>query len=509
MTANLLLEEIRELCENQKNGVLALSKGDKRVDVFYREGLIQAASSNLDSYRLGDYLVRAGHLDVADVQPVLQFARKNRILFGDAAVRRKHLEAVELASIVQRQAVELMQHVFENGFSSRGFTGSLRTFYTPAHVPFGQLLLEVSRSNAVPFEADSYVLIGLVEEEDLSRLAWYPEELAVLTELITPVSVAGLVSSTSFKESVIRKILGVFNALGIIKPIAVLEDLGDEAWRDGSATGPGNPGTAVIKRAPFPYEAFVPMVSNAVISEKLEVLNNASSFISEQFKTLKVRIADSSEVPPKVIMISSGDHSDGKSLISANLALSYARERGRRVIVIDCDLRNPSLQKYLGVGEEPGLLQYLDNGSISPHCYLRRLENLFFLTSGGVAENSIELLSLRKMKDLIEYLKLDFDTIILDAPPFSPIADARLITGLSDGYIMVVRRGKSSYASLENACKVMDQQKLLGVVFNDVKPMLFNTSYIHSHYGYGRNNGYAVAARPKARVDRKKYLNLD
>src|SRR5262249_28306797 len=159
MTANLLLEEIRELCENQKNGVLALSKGDKRVDVFYREGLIQAASSNLDSYRLGDYLVRSGHLDVADIQPVLEYAKKNRILFGGAAVRRKHLEAVDLAGIVQRQAVELMQHVFENGFSSRGFTGSIRTFYTPAHVPFGQLLLEISRCNAVPFEADSYVLI--------------------------------------------------------------------------------------------------------------------------------------------------------------------------------------------------------------------------------------------------------------------------------------------------------------------------------------------------------------
>jgi capsular exopolysaccharide synthesis family protein len=477
--------------------------------------LIQAASSNLESYRLGDFLVQGGYLEASDVHAVLSQARKSRTLFGETAVRRQAIEPVDLAGIVQKQAVELVQHVFQNGFTSRGFTPTLRTFYAPAQIHFGQLLLEISRNNAIPFEGDSCLLLGLVEEDNLAQLAWYPEELAVLSELTTPRSVAALISSTTFKESLVRKILGVLHALGVIRPIAVLEEFPSDGTADQSGRAGARSSTALVKRAAFPYEAFVPVVSNALVSDKLEVLINGSSFVSEQFKTLKVRIAASSKVPAKVITISSGDHQDGKSLVSANLAMSFSREQGRRVIIIDCDLRNPTLQKYLGVVEEPGLMQYLSNGHISPHCYLRRVENLYFLTSGGIAENPIELLSLRKMKDLIDYLKADFDTVILDAPPFSPIADARIITGFSDAYIMVVRRGKTSYSSLENAFRVMDQEKVLGVVFNDVKPMLFNSTYIHSHYKYGYGYGYgnhsakAVATRNKNQTDREKYLSPD
>ncbi|PYS33673.1 MAG: hypothetical protein DMG14_31280, partial [Acidobacteria bacterium] len=175
-------------------------------------------------------------------------------------------------------------------------------------------------------------------------------------------------------------------------------------------------------------------------------------------------------------------------------------------IIVDCDLRNPSLHRYLGVTEGPGLLQYLSNGRLAPHCYVRRLENLFFLTSGGIAENPIELLSLRRMKDLIEYLKNDFDTIILDAPPLSPIADARIVTALSDGCIMVIRRGKTSYRSIEGAFRVIDQAKLLGIVFNDVKPMLFHTYYKRGYYDYGRDSQYMYSRGRKRLEKPKNYL---
>src|SRR5262249_34109615 len=145
-------------------------------------------------------------------------------------------------------------------------------------------------------------------------------------------------------------------------------------------------------------------VTDAVIGEKVEVLKNASSFISEQFKTLKVRLIQNGDTHSKVITVSSSDREDGKSLISANLALTFAMDPGRRVVMLDCDFRDPSLDSYLGVRIEPGLLQYLSNGHMSPYCYMRRLKNLFFLTSGGTASNPIELLSLQKMKDLVERL---------------------------------------------------------------------------------------------------------
>src|SRR5262249_31558623 len=147
------------------------------------------------------------------------------------------------------------------------------------------------------------------------------------------------------KEAALRRILGVFDRLGIIELQNELQSAATQ--------------TAIVKRSGFPFDGLIPVVTNAVVSEKLEVLKNSTSFISEQFRNLKVRISEAGEAPAKVMTVSSPENNDGKSLISANLALSFSLEVGRRVIIIDCDLRNPSLHRYLGVSEGPGLFQYL------------------------------------------------------------------------------------------------------------------------------------------------------
>jgi receptor protein-tyrosine kinase len=114
---------------------------------------------------------------------------------------------------------------------------------------------------------------------------------------------------------------------------------------------------------------------------------------------------------------------------------------------------------------------------------MRRLENLFLMTAGGRSSNSVELLSLEKMRNFIQYLRSEFDTIILDAPPIAPISDCQILAGLSDGLILVVRSGKTSYANIERAVRFLDPSKLLGLVLNDVPPLLFNTQYDPSYYG--------------------------
>src|SRR5262249_50671361 len=126
-------------------------------------------------------------------------------------------------------------------------------------------------------------------------------------------------------------------------------------------------------------------------------------------------------------------------------------------------------------------------------------------TAGGIAPNPIEILSMRKMKQLIENLRRDFDTIILDAPPYSPIADARVVTALSDAVLMVIRRGKTSNSSIDQALTAVDRNKLLGVVFNDVKPMLFHTYQQYSYYEYGHD--HQDSSKPaKLRSPRRNYL---
>jgi len=497
--SNPLLEEIRRLQDNRESGVLVLTRLDQRVSISYREGIIQAASSNLDTHRIGAFLTREGFLSDADVPRVLADARKEKILFGEAAVRRKLLDAPELADVVRRQTSELLRHAFRNGFVRESFTRGLRSYYIPANVNVAYVLLELSRGNTALFDVEPRTVISLRPGEDLSGVPWFPKELFVLGELNHPVTLAGLMESTGLEETALKRILGVLDRLGII------ETMTDD--RTGAVPNiESSEKMSLVKTSSFPFERLVPVVTNAVIGEKLEVVRNPSSFISEQFKTLKVRIREDAETPTKVITVSSPDQEDGKSLISANLAIALSMEPGRRTVIVDCDLRNPTLNKHLGVSGEPGLIQYLSNGHMSPYCYMRRMGSLYFLTSGGTSEDPIELLSLRKMRELIEKLRLDFDSVILDSPPFSPIADARIVSGLSDGLIMVIRRGKTSLVSIDNAFKVLDHSKLLGVVFNDVKPMLFNTHFRRDYYNYGVDSRYLYAGNRKTRTGSKNYL---
>src|SRR5206468_4319791 len=100
-------------------------------------------------------------LTAKDVRVILGNAQRYKVLFGEAAVRRKLLDTPDLAAIVRHQTIELMQHVLENGFSKTAFTGAMRSFYTPANINFGHLRLELCRSNSTPFESDPNMLLRL------------------------------------------------------------------------------------------------------------------------------------------------------------------------------------------------------------------------------------------------------------------------------------------------------------------------------------------------------------
>jgi len=475
-----LLNDIRELQENRESGVLSLTKLDHRVSVYHREGIIQSAASNLVSHRIGGYLIRDEYMSEADVPRILTEARREKILFGEAAVRR-----------------EFLKHAFKNGFARESFTRCLRSNSISANINVACVLLELSRANPTPFERDPATVFALKNGEDLSGVPWYPKEICVLGGLNGPVTFPALQDSTGIDEASLRRILGVFERLGIIETIG--EGL--------ESTGvPSNGQTALVKQKVLPYERLVPIVTNAVPGERLEVLRNPSSFITEQFKALKVHVRGDCETPHCVLTVTSPDAQDGKSLVSANLAVALSMESGRRTVIVDCDFRNPTVNKHLGVAIGPGLIQYLSSSRMSPYCFMRRLGNLFLVTTGGIAENPVELLSLRKMKEFVERLRMDFDTVILDTPPLSPIADARIVSGLSDNVIVVIRRGSTSIRSIENAFRVVDQSKLLGVVFNDVKPLMFNTCFSRGYYSYGVDNTYSYSGNRKPAARPKNYL---
>jgi capsular exopolysaccharide synthesis family protein len=195
-------------------------------------------------------------------------------------------------------------------------------------------------------------------------------------------------------------------------------------------------------------------------------------------------------------------------MIAANLAASFSHDARRRTAIVDCDLRNPSLHRFLGSSVEPGLIGYLEESRLQPTFYMRRMERLFVMTAGGIARNPIELLSSDNMRQLLEFLRNEFDVVIMDSPPLGPISDAQVITGLSDAMLLVVRSGKTSYGSIEKSLNGFDRSKLLGLVFNDVKPKMFHTQYDYRYYRYKYGSRYPYskgASRPGIHL--KSYLD--
>lgn len=489
-TPNSLLEQIQYLHDDKETGTLVLGLDDAVVEVHFEDGLISAVSSDNPRYQLGKFLARGGFAPETGIGDLIAEARKRGKLLGEVAVGRQLLDENELLDILQDQAIQLLSHALQNNFEMRDFTRSSGSLYLPVRMSLAQLALELARKNLSPFKLDAHKCVVLQNGHDLSDLSWYPQELSVLSELKSPKTLQELALATGLEYARLSRILSVLDALHLIVAVET----------------PPAETTAVTRREGLPLDSLVPEIRNPRLNEKLEVSHNESSFVSEQFKTLKIRIGELAAARPiKVIAVSSPDKEDGKSLTCANLALCFSQDPGRRVLLMDCDLRKPSLHKYFGISLEPGLHGYLGTDNLQPYCYMRRIDRLFILTAGGTAYNPVELLSHEKMRRLIECVSRDFDTVIIDSPPLAPISDAQILAGLSDGLLVVVRSARTTYSSLERAFRNLDRQKFLGVVLNDVKPRLFHTRYDYKYYHYKSRDIYPYG-KSRTRIRPKTYL---
>ncbi len=222
-----------------------------------------------------------------------------------------------------------------------------------------------------------------------------------------------------------------------------------------------------------------------------------NSFESEQFKMLRSKVLfPPSGKPPRTIMVTSAIPGEGKSFVAANLAVSIAQNINEYVLLIDCDLRLPSVGKLFGIEDRAGLSEYLaGEGKIDDVLVKSSIEKLTILTSGSPPSNPAELLSSQKMGDLIREVRERYNDryIIIDAPPPNMTAEARVMANQVDGIIFVVRYGGVNRKMVKDVTESLDKNKILGVVFNRVKVPAF------SYYGYGKygkNGKYKYAARP-------------
>ena len=149
-------------------------------------------------------------------------------------------------------------------------------------------------------------------------------------------------------------------------------------------------------------------------------------------------------------------------------AFLVAQELQRRVVLVEADLRKPSLQHLFGLPPGPGLAEYL-TGAVELKDAMRFVpeHNLTLLTAGSAPLNPAELLGSTAMRRLLDHLRARFDRVILDSPPVLPLADVAILAPLVDGSLIVVRAGVTPKPAIENALRAFDSSRLLGVVLNE------------------------------------------
>lgn len=252
----------------------------------------------------------------------------------------------------------------------------------------------------------------------------------------------------------------------------------------------------------WPLLAMIPAIESSgdgvqplTRASRLIVQNKPKSSVAEAFRGLRTAIHFSSlRRDTKVVMITSSFPGEGKSTIAANLGLTFA-QAGNRVLLIDCDLRRPSLNTLFEHSRSPGITEVLA-GDISLEKALHKtdIENISLLSAGTIPPNPAELLCSDSMRDLLAGLRETYDIVIIDAPPVIPVTDAPLLTAFTDMVVVVVESGRIPAKAAQRMKELLlsVQAPVAGFVLND-RNSLFSDTY--GYYGkgyYGRRYyGYA------------------
>jgi protein-tyrosine kinase len=211
----------------------------------------------------------------------------------------------------------------------------------------------------------------------------------------------------------------------------------------------------------------------------------SQSLAAEQYRSLRTRIRNAENGRAlRSIIITSPNKGDGKSLTAANLALTMAQEFQQRVLLVDADLRRPSVGRLFGLAETPGLSDVLMGVSDADDAIVNLPQHhLSVLPAGPVPSHPAELLGSTAMRRLLDTLRTRFDRILIDMPPVAPLADVSIVSGMSDGLLMIVRAGVTPKPAIERALSGLDPAKILGLVLNDAG---------ESAHGYGYGYGYVA-----------------
>ena len=214
-------------------------------------------------------------------------------------------------------------------------------------------------------------------------------------------------------------------------------------------------------------------------------IKNPKSQAAEAFRTLRTNILFSSlDEDIRTIVVTSTQPNEGKSTVISNLAVTMAQS-GKKVLLIDCDLRKPTIHKKLGVSNQEGLTSILSKEKTMEEVIkATTIHNFYILTSGPIPPNPAELLGSKKMKSFIDELHNYFDVILFDAPPVLAVTDAQILSTFCSGVIFVAGYGQAEKDAMVRGKEHIEKVggKILGVVINKVPQN--SRSYYYYNYDY-------------------------
>lgn len=215
----------------------------------------------------------------------------------------------------------------------------------------------------------------------------------------------------------------------------------------------------------------VPEDSRLVSIEKEESLG------AEKFRFLAVRLRQIRQTQPlKKVLITSTIPQEGKSTVAANLACTLARRKPQKTLLLEGDLRRPTIAARFGLGRVPGLSEWFRGEGSAMNIYRLESLGLWVMPAGNAAENPLELMQSGKLSPLMEHLTAWFDWIVIDSPPVLPLGDTSIWARLADGILLVTRPGVTEKQQLQRGLDALEKSKLLGALVND------STNAAHSDY---------------------------
>ena len=237
--------------------------------------------------------------------------------------------------------------------------------------------------------------------------------------------------------------------------------------------------------------------------QRLVTLTEPEGTGAEMFRVLATRLAHmQNKRRLQKLLITSSAVDEGKSVVAANLALTLARRPNERVLLMEADLRRPTVSALFSSTPLQGVTEWSEGKlPLENALYQLRDSQLWLMASGHALEDPLPLLESDRFAKMLDTIAQSFDWVLIDATPMFPMADSISLSRVCDGVLVVVREGFTRRKVLNKAVESIDRSKLLGVVFNQAS--MLNVDYNHYYGGYGSSGKSKKEEKKEAKKQAK------